>query len=185
MFQPGPCHFKKKKLGLAVRKLKQHRKWYNKKQTKKKKNGTDIRCKQILNNQNRCKSRFIPPLTQAPEHETTRKKGAGLGGGRDFFLKYTRKLAYNRKNSLWTHLQNKTTRPNSSVTTWKPASASLRWLHILRGGGGDINSTWSGVSVPTVKPLKPPLNQRNKNNHWLTIYSASRTSFWFAGYSAK
>lgn len=51
---------KQKKLGLAVRKLKQHCKCYKKKEKKKKnKNGTDICWKQILNNQNCCKSLFF------------------------------------------------------------------------------------------------------------------------------
>lgn len=60
---------------------------------------------------------FFPP-TQAPEHETT---GGGEKGGEIY-----EELAYNRKNSLRTQPQKNTTRPNSSLATRRPASASLR-----------------------------------------------------------
>lgn len=65
-------------------------------QKQKKKNGTDISWKQILNNQNCCKSIFF---TQAPEHET---RWEGREGGEGDFEIYE-ELAYNRKNSLCTH----------------------------------------------------------------------------------
>lgn len=65
------------------------------KQTKKWNNGTDICWKQILNNQNCCKSSifFLFFSTQAPEHETTEGGGGrGFSFSYFFFLKYTRNL---------------------------------------------------------------------------------------------
>lgn len=108
---------KQKKLGLAVRKLRQHCKCYKNKE----KNGTDICWKQILNNQNCCKSIFFPR-----RHLNMNNRDDLGGGGVEIY----EELAYNRTRYARTH---ETTRPSSSLTTWKPASASLRWLHILRG----------------------------------------------------
>lgn len=141
---------KKKKLGLAVRKLDQHCKCYPPK------NGTDICWKQILNNQNCCKSVcffvffFSPFSTQAPEHGTTG------GDGREG-VKLYKKLAYNRKKSLCTPTH-KTTRPRTRHS--RPGS-------LLRHPWSDCASWgWGGSRHYTHEPgafFAPHTNSHSLN----------------------
>lgn len=112
-----------------------------KEKTKQTKNGTDICWKQILNNQNCCKSLFFFPFpTQAPEHETTEGEGeGGLFFLFFFFFEIYEELAYNRKNLLCTHPTNKQTchsqpgslhqHPWGDCTSW---GGGNRKLHMIR-----------------------------------------------------
>lgn len=61
----------------------------------------------------------------------------------------------------------------------QPASASLRWLHILRGGEVENphDQAFLSQKQSVIQASHP------SPDDWLNIYSASEPVFWFAGYN--
>lgn len=160
-----------------------------KKRRRNKNNGTDICWKQILNNQNCCKSCFFFSFSHTGTWTWNNR-----GGGRTFLFCFFflseiyEELAYNRKNLLCTHPTNKQTCHS------QPGSLHQHpWGDCTSWGGGNRNSTWSGFLFvfffslslsllsfsTTVSRLPPP-------NHLINhLLSFKNLFFWFAGYNAK
>lgn len=133
----------KEEIRRAVRKFEQHCKCY-----KKKKNGTDICWKQILNNnQNRCKSIVFFFHT-----------GTWTWNNRDFEI--YGELAYNRKNSLCTAHTHKQQGPTAKLVTHN-LEACISILEVIAHPEGVkiIDATCSGFSFSTqnTPTLTPPI----------------------------